>query len=448
MPDRVPEDLAAIWTHVREELQASLPTSTFKLWIDPLRAASAHGSTLYLSAPDAVRAWVERRYASQLVGALRRQTEALREIGFVAAGAEEPRAKDPGSVAGTHQPNPAHTFDRFVIGPTNRFAHAAALSVAELPGEAYNPLFLYGPPGLGKTHLLGAIAHYLQHHHPELTVRYTTGERFTAEFVAAMRGSSAELFKQRHRELDVLLIDDVHILEDKQHTQEEFFHTFDALHQAGSQIVLSSDRAPDGLSHLTDRLRDRFEWGLCVELRSPDLRTRMTVLSRLAAEGPLDVIGADTLREIATLVPVNVRRLEGALTRVVAFASLTRQPPSSTLVRELLTTADKNEPHPTTSVEAPTVRAIQDAVCTVLHLSRDDLLSSSRNPQVTKARQVAMYLSRELTGLSLAQIAREFNRDHTTVLHAIRKITAEVMPGSSLHHSLEEARTLVDHPTV
>jgi chromosomal replication initiator protein len=442
----LPEDLETIWQRVSDEIRTSLPLSTYKLWFEPLRPVSTHGTTLCVTGPERVRAWVERRYAHRLEAALRNHTPSLREIAFISA----PRAAEigvPGLSRGSValRPNPAHTFERFVVGNANRLAHGASLAVAELPSEAYNPLFLHGAPGLGKTHLLGAIAHYLESRHPELTVRYTTGEHFTSEFVAALRGSGAERFKRQHRDIDVLLIDDVQFLEDKLRTEEEFFHTFDALHETGSQIVLASDRAPRALSRLAERLRDRFEWGLSVELSAPDLPTRLSVLGRLVTEGSIEIETPEALREIAARAPANLRQLEGALTRVVALASITSRPPTAELVREAL-----GAPlHPAARASSvagsrPSVDAIQDAICAVLHLSREELLSTSRVPGVTRARHLGMYLARDLTGLPLAQIARAFHRDHSTVLHAIRRVEANLEPGSPLHKSLTETRAMLD----
>jgi chromosomal replication initiator protein len=290
-----PAELDALWRRITEDLRGSLPASTFRLWLDPLRAVSAQGSTLYLSAPDGVRSWVERRYVGALVEALGRQTTELTQVVFLAPPGKEGaelRTAGPASLP----IDPGHTFDRFVIGPGNRLAHAAALAVAELPGDAYNPLFLHGPPGLGKTHLLGAIAAYLRQNHPELTVHYTTAERFTSEFVAALRSEGPQRFKARYRELDALLIDDVQVLEGKQRTEEEFVHTFNALHAAGKQIVLSSDRPPQALSQLAERLRDRFQWGLCVDLDAPDLRTRVALLWRIASDAAPELPDPAVLR--------------------------------------------------------------------------------------------------------------------------------------------------------
>ena len=243
----------------------------------------------------------------------------------------------------------------------------------------------------------------------------------------------------------MLLIDDVQFLQDKSKTEEEFFHTFDALHETGSQIVLASDRAPHALSRLADRLRDRFEWGLSVEVAAPDLPTRLTVLGRLVEESPVEVEAAGTLQEIATRVPANLRQLEGALTRVVAVASITSREPTAELAREALERSRPNSPGAShRAAGRPTVPAIQDAVCAVLGISRDELLSPSRSPNVTRARHLAMYLTRELSGLSLAQIAREFRRDHSTVLHAVRRVTSQLEPGSALHRNLTDAQALLD----
>lgn len=401
-----------------------MPASTFDLWLDPLRAVTTQGATLFLSATPSVRAWVERRYSERLLEALRRVAPELSSIAFVEPAGAERRAAGPQSLP----LNPNHTFERFVIGPGNRLAHAAALAVAELPGEAYNPLFLHGPPGLGKTHLLGAIVEYLRRIHPELEIHYTTAERFTTEFVAALRRDGPEAFKARYRKLDALLIDDVQVLEGKQHTEEEFVHTFNALHAAGKQIVLSSDRPPEALSRLAERLRDRFDWGLRVELDAPDLRTRIAVLWRLASDSSRDTPDPGVLHEIASSVPSNVRVLEGAMTRVLAVASLLSEPLSAPVVRRAL---GKPAGEPTRVVaEPPTLEAIQEAVCVVNGVTKADLLSSSRSVPVVRARQLAMYIARELTPLSLAEIARGFDRDHSTVSHGISAVAAKLKPGS------------------
>jgi chromosomal replication initiator protein len=418
------DDLTALWRRVRDDLESSFPASTFDLWFDPIRAVSRQGATLFLSAAPSVRAWVERRYNERLLEAVARITPDVSAIVFVDSAPTPPA----GAGQPTSQPLDAgHTFERFIIGPGNRLAHAAALAVAELPGEAYNPLYLHGPPGLGKTHLLGAIVEYMERNHPELQIHYTTAERFTTEFVAALRRDGPEAFKARYRELDALLIDDVQVLEGKHHTEEEFVHTFNALHAAGKQIVLSSDRPPAALERLEERLRDRFDWGLRFELEPPDLRTRNAVLWRIASDSS-QVAEPGILQEIASAVPSNVRALEGAMTRVLAMASLLREPVTPPLVRRALGRPSPEVAAPTS--EPPTLEAIQEAVCTVFGIRRADLLSSSRATKVVRARQMGMYLARELTGMSLAEISRGFDRDHSTVAHAIRAVEEGLQPGS------------------
>jgi chromosomal replication initiator protein len=432
--DASADELQALWRRVRGELEESLPSRTFSLWLEPLRAVSIQGTTLLLTAPASVRTWVERRYAATLQEALSRQAPEVTGFAFV----DEAEARPVPRGAPQSLPlDPGHTFDRFVIGPGNRLAHGAALAVAELPGEAYNPLFLHGPPGLGKTHLLGAIFAYMRQNHPGLIVHYTTAERFTSEFVGALRREGPELFKARYRELDALLIDDVQVLEGKQRTEEEFVHTFNTLYGAGKQIVLSSDRPPEALSQLADRLRDRFQWGLRVELEPPDLRTRIALLWRLASAADRDLPEPAVLQEIATRVPDNVRVLEGAMTRVLAVASLLSEPLSMPLVRRAL---GEGGGTPRATSEPPTLAAIQEAVCTVSGLSPQELLSPRRSARVVRSRQLAMYLARELTPLSLTEIARAFDRDHTTVLHAVRSVAKRLEPGSETAETVHRVR--------
>jgi chromosomal replication initiator protein len=438
-PDDDPE---AVWGPVRERLEVSLPATTFKLWLEPLQPVSVCDGVLYLSAPRDIRGWVERRYAPRLATELRQMTD-LSDVALVERG--EAPAPEPGAPV-AQALDPDNTFEAFVIGPGNRLAHGAALAVAELPGEAYNPLFLHGPPGLGKTHLMAAIAEYLGRRHPQLNVHYTTAERFTTEFVAALRHTGPELFKHRYRELDALLIDDVQVLEGKERTEEEFDHTYNALHAAGKQIVLSSDRPPGALSRLEERLRDRFDWGLTIELEPPDLRTRTTLLWRMAQRSAPELEHPRVLEAIAGRAEGNVRLLEGAMTRVIALASILSEPISERLVhRALRSPADVDAMQSVAS--APSVNAIQEAVSTVLRIPRAELLSSRRTPRVARARQLAMYLTREMTSLSLAQIAREFDRDHSTVLHAIRVVDKRLEPGSETADAIHRVQVNLRMPT-
>jgi chromosomal replication initiator protein len=436
------DELTTIWEAAKEELRATVPATTFELWLEPIDPVALRGTTLFLTAPAAVRRWVERRYAERIMAAVRSQAPAIAGVGFVEGGPAERTVPAAGEPVSTPI-DPAHTFERFVIGPGNRIAHAAALAVAESPGEAYNPLFLHGPPGLGKTHLLGAIVEYLERNHPALNVHQTTAERFTGEFVGALRHEGPQRFKQRYRELDALLIDDVQVLEGKARTEEEFVHTFNALFAAGKQIVLSSDRPPEALAQLAQRLRDRLQWGLCVALEPPDLRTRITLLWRMAARSAPDLPDPGALHAIAARVPGNVRLLEGAMTRVVATASVLSEPITTPLVHRTLEPPAGGEaygPAPAAKGGGPSVATIQEAVISVLGVTRDELLSPRRTPRVVRARQLAMYLTRELTSLSLAQIAREFDRDHSTVLHSIRSVSQRLEPGSETSEAIRRVR--------
>jgi len=442
------DDLASIWDGVRDELRGTLPPSAFENWLEPLRAVGVQGSRLYVSGPDRVRDWFRRRYGAAATEALRRRAPGFTEIAFAdpPAVAEDPREGRPPIPPGLAA---ELDFDRFVIGGGNRFAHSAALAVAESPGESYNPLFLYGNPGLGKTHLLVSIANYLRRQRPDLDVVYTTAERFTSEFVSSLRGDGrpTERFKERYRGVGALLIDDVQFLEGKARTEDEFFHTFNELYGQGSQIVLSSDRPPEAMSRLSERMRDRFAWGLTVELQGPDLQTRVTLLRRLAARHGIPVPEPVLLEQIAAAAPDNLRRLEGALTRVTALSSVLGESPSAELVRKALGSALGDVP-PTASAAGPSageqLARIEEAVCDVLHLSRADLRSPRRNPNLVRGRQLAMYVARDRTDLSLAEIARGFDRDHSTVLYSIRRVEKDLEPGSDFHRALEKINSKLE----
>jgi chromosomal replication initiator protein len=432
--DSLPTDLETLWRTTQKRLRESVPESTYRLWLEPLEAVAADGETIYLKAPEGIRAWAERRYSALIVAALSELGTNLQRVSF-AAPRESAEAAAPGP-----ELNPSYTFERFVIGPGNRLAHGAALAVAEAPSEAYNPLFLHGPPGLGKTHLLAAIANYLHDNAPGLSVRYTTAESFTNEFVAALRSKGPESFKARYRDIDVLLIDDVQFLEGKPATEEEFFHTFNALYESGSQLVLSADRIPSELSTLASRLRDRFEWGLTIPVEPPNLATRLTVLRRLVEESGIEIADSGALSELANRIDANVRQLHGALTRVIAHASLLAKPLSSELIAEVI-------PRSTRSAQATSVEEIQQQVAERFGISRAELIGSSRAATPLRARQVAIYLTRELTDLSLPQIGRLYGgRDHTTVLNSLRRIEAGLGEDEALTAKVAELRTAIHNP--
>jgi chromosomal replication initiator protein len=434
----VPEDshrqtVDALWQATQQRLKDSVPDSTFRLWLEPLKAIGAEGGTLFLSAPEGIRAWTERRYSSLIEEALADSGGEMQQVSFT-----EPRTAE-GAGAEDPELNPNYTFERFVIGPGNRLAHGAALAVAEAPSEAYNPLFLHGPPGLGKTHLLAAIANYLRDNAPGLSVRYTTAESFTNEFVTALKSSGNEAFKARYRDIDVLLIDDIQFLQGKPATEEEFFHTFNVLYESGSQLVLSADRIPSELSTLASRLRDRFEWGLTVAVEPPNLATRLTVLRRLVEEAGVDIADAGALSELANRIPTNVRQLHGALTRVLAHASLMARPLSSELIAEVI---PKTRPSQPTSVEE-----IQQRVAEGFGISRAELVGSSRAATPLRARQVAIFLTRDLTDLSLPQIGRLYGgRDHSTVLNSLRRVEASLDEDTDLAEKVRELRGAIHNP--
>jgi chromosomal replication initiator protein len=429
------DDLESLWRDVQERLRVSLPASTFQLWLEPLEPVGSQGGVLYLTAPDGIRAWAERRYSGLIREALAGADSGLSTVAFSAPGSGSGLASDCDPAPDL---NVNYSFDRFVIGEGNRVAHGAALAVAEAPSEAYNPLFLHGSPGLGKTHLLVAIANYLAGSAPSLGVRYTTAECFTNEFVTALRTQGAEEFKRRYRDLDVLLVDDVQFLEGKRATEDEFFHTFNALYEGGSQLILSADRIPSELSSLESRLRDRFEWGLTVAVEPPNLATRLTVLRRLVSEAGIETEG-DVLAELARRIDANVRQLHGALTRVLAHASLTAKPLSPELIDSVI---------PRRSRESTPVEEIQARVSSSFGISRAELVGSTRAATPLRARQAAIYLTRELTDLSLPQIGRLYGgRDHSTVLNSIRRAEARFNEDEDFAARVKELRAAIHSPS-
>jgi chromosomal replication initiator protein len=347
----------------------------------------------------------------------------------VGTGRQETQSKPQESA----QLNPRYIFETFVIGASNRFAHAAAVAVAEAPAKAYNPLFIYGESGLGKTHLLHAIGAYAKELYSGLRVRYVSSEEFTNDFINSIRDDKSSVFQRRYRDLDILLVDDIQFLENKERTQEEFFHTFNTLYNANKQIVISSDRPPKQLTTLEDRLRSRFEWGLITDIQPPELETRIAILRKKAVQDKLSAPD-DVLEYIASKISTNIRELEGALIRVTAFASLNRQPVDMGLAEIVLKDLIPDESAP--EITAPTIMAQTAAY---FSLTIDDLCGTSRSRVLVNARQIAMYLCRELTDLSLPKIGQTFGgRDHTTVMHADRKVRQLMAERRSIFNQVTE----------
>jgi chromosomal replication initiator protein len=418
------------WSRIQDELRRTVDEGAYELWLASLRLRRLDGGSLVVAAPDERRRLVARRFGRVL------QSCAAAVLGpdvkvEVTGTSEDDTAQDDAFAPGVDERgrpdlNPKLRFDQFVIGDGNRLAHAAALAVAELPGTAYNPLFIYGPPGVGKTHLLQSIANYLQTYSPQLRVRYTTAERFTNEFLAALHTRDTERFKGTWRANDVLLIDDVQFLASKAKTEEEFFHTFNALYDAGAQLVLTSDRLPRDLDALEDRLRERFEAGLVTDIRHPDHHVRTAILRKRAQQDDIEVADERLFDAIADRIDGSVRELEGALIRVVAYASLTGRPLDADLAEEVLGSLyPGSAARPGSGKQPPTIRQIQEAVCEHFGITVDELLSASRAARVARPRQLAMYLARMHTKASLPAIGQAFaGRNHTTVLHAIKKVEA------------------------
>jgi chromosomal replication initiator protein len=426
------DDAKAIWADVTEGLRRSLPPATFDLWLRPIRATAVRGDTLLLSAPETVRRWVERRYADRVVEAVTEREPAITAISFDAPAADrEPAAGEPVPTPA----DPAHTFERFVIGPGNRIAHASALAVAELPGEAYNPLFLYGGVGLGKTHLMHAIGNAVVTRFPRKRVVYATSEKFTNDFITSIQQGRIDDFRARYRKIDLLLIDDIQFIADKERTQEEFFHTFNAIHEDGKQIVLSSDRPPKQIVTLEERLRSRFEWGLIADLTAPDLETRIAILRTKSEEQGVRV-DPDALEFIARKVVSNIRELEGALNRIVAYANMQGMPINIELAQAVLSNVLYSP-----RKRAVTPERIAMAVSDYYEVDIEALRGHKRDRAIVVPRQIAMYLMREETDVSLLRIGAELGgRDHSTVLHACRKIDQEVARNEELRRELAAVR--------
>jgi len=454
-------DAVKVWDAGATALRTQLAEATWHAWFQGVRAVRLDGDVLVLAVPSTVACErIRSSYRGLLDDSLRDATgrdirvELLVDTGTrpanqldledaaASAAAEATTSTPPRSettwASGTL--NPRYTFDQFVIGASNRFAHAAALSVAEAPAQAYNPLFIYGPAGLGKTHLLHAIGHHVRAMFPRKRVRYVSTESFMNDFVEAIRDRTRmPVFKRRYRELDVLLIDDIQFLERTQELQEEFFHTFNQIHNEGGQIVISSDRSPKSIATLEDRLRSRFEWGLITDVQPPEFETRLAILRKKAEAEHLGGIPAEVLAFIATHIRDNIRELEGALIRVAAYSSLNRAPLSEEVARKVL--ADLL---PATQPREITSDLILDETAKMFGWTVDDLCGKSRRRPLVTARQIGMYVMRELTDFSYPRIAEAFGgRDHTTVMYAVDKIKQQMTERHIIFEQVNELITRI-----
>ncbi|MDQ4029492.1 MAG: chromosomal replication initiator protein DnaA [Actinomycetota bacterium] len=429
----------SVWNEVASRLQGALNETTYRTWFAEAEGAELDDETFVLDVPnDLTREWIEghflgliRAIVQDTTGRERRVQLSVREPGdqLVAAVEPPPRSTPEGATL-----NPKYTFDSFVIGSSNRFAHAAALAVAESPAQAYNPLFIYGGTGLGKTHLMQAIAQYVAEHTSRLSARYVTSETFMNDFINSLRDKRIEGFKHRYRNYDLLLVDDIQFFENKERIQEEFFHTFNSLYESGAQIVLSSDRPPRDIATLEERLRSRFEWGLITDIQPPDVETREAILRKKVKTDGIDIPDPQLLTFIAGRISTNIRELEGALTRVVAFSSLTGRPMTAELAQDVL-----RDVFPQGEAAAVSIKRIQETVSERFGLSLAELCGDRRSQNIVYPRQVAMYLSRELTDSSLPKIGKEFGgRDHTTVIHATSKIARMIREDRSVYNLVQE----------
>jgi chromosomal replication initiator protein len=435
----------SLWTEVSSRLRDALNETTYRTWFAAARGGEIHDDTFAVSVPnDFTREWIESHFLGLIQAAVRDALGqdrgvriVVREAGRYVDDADERPSRRPDTGL-----NPKYTFDLFVIGSSNRFAHAAALAVAEAPAQAYNPLFISGGTGLGKTHLLQAVAAYVGEHSRDLSVRYVTSETFMNDFINSLRDKRIEGFKHRYRHYDVLLVDDIQFLEGRERIQEEFFHTFNSLYESGRQIVISCDRPPRAIATLEARLRSRFEWGLITDIQPPDLETRIAILRKKVKTDGIHVPDPQVLTTVASRVTTNIRELEGALTRVVAFSSLTARPMTIELAEEVL-----RDVFPQGEVIEISIERIQEVVVDRFGISLQELCGERRSQAVVYPRQVAMYLCRELTDSSLPKIGKRFGgRDHTTVIHATSKIAKRIQEDRTAWNLVQELTARIKQP--
>lgn len=439
------ENIADLWDKVLINIEKKVSKPSFDTWLKFTKAHVLQGDTMIITAPNEfARDWLEGRYSQLISGLLYEIIGEELNVKFIIPpnldekeeaipAVKKKRKDDEPADSFQNMLNPKYTFDTFVIGSGNRFAHAASLAVAEAPANAYNPLFIYGGVGLGKTHLMHAIGHYVLEHNPSAKVVYLSSEKFTNEFINSIRDNKAVDFRNKYRNVDVLLIDDIQFLAGKEQTQEEFFHTFNTLHEESKQIVISSDRPPKEIPTLEDRLRSRFEWGLITDITPPDLETRIAILRKKAKADGLDIPN-EVMLYIANQIDSNIRELEGALIRVVAYSSLINKDINADLAAEAL-----KDIIPSSKPKVVTILDIQKLVGSEYNVKLEDFKAKKRTKSVAFPRQIAMYLSREMTDFSLPKIGEEFGgRDHTTVIHAHEKISKLLQTDSELKSKVEE----------
>jgi chromosomal replication initiator protein len=438
-----PEEPLLEWRAICSEIRQLVGDSTYEIWIAPIEFQAWDGELLLLKAPAGTQRWVSDRFGRALELCARQILGAGARVAFdgskQSATRTAQRSLAPAQVETGGAFNPRYSFEQFIIGEGNRLAHGAALAVAEFPGQAYNPLFLHAPPGLGKTHLLHAIGNYVRTYGGGGVVRYTTAEAFTNHFLAALGARELEPFKRAYRDADVLLIDDVQFLASKAKTEEEFFHTFNAVYENGRQLVLTCDRLPRALVAIEERLRERFEAGLVADITAPDQATRVAILRKRAELDHLDITDDAVLELIAERVTNNVRALEGALIRVVAHHSLTRRPLDLALTRGVM-----DAMYPPSGSEAPSIEDVKVAVAAHFGLTVDELVSPSRTARIAWPRQLALHLARELSSSSLNDIGRAFGgRNHATVIHACKRVSERLRDDQHAADELSELSKLV-----
>ncbi|MDP4091926.1 MAG: chromosomal replication initiator protein DnaA [Bacillota bacterium] len=438
--------LPDLWQKVLDLLKNELTEISYNTWIKTIEPLSININSINLGVPaDFNKGILESRYSTLIKNAVKQITAKEYAINFSVPGQHGNDKKESSqSENNTNNDqlssllNPKYTFDTFVVGNSNRFAHAASLAVAESPAKAYNPLFLYGGVGLGKTHLMHAIGHYIISQNPSSKVMYVSSEKFTNELINAIKDDKNEEFRSRYRTIDVLLVDDIQFIAGKERTQEEFFHTFNALYEANKQIIISSDKPPKDITTLEDRLRSRFEWGLIGDIQTPDLETRIAILKKKAQLENLDIPN-DVLVFIADKIASNIRELEGALNRVIAYTTLTEAEITVDLANEALKdilSANKNR--------VINFNSILDAVSRYFDIKPDEFKSKKRNRDISFPRQMAMYLCRDLTDMSLPKIGEDFGgRDHTTVMHAIEKISEDMENSPETRRTIDELKNIL-----